>query len=222
MRETWYRDPRLGLALAALTALAVGIAAGTAGEPLWRVLLLAMAGFALIGWGWFAIQGIGWLWRRPDRREILQALTLQQAQQTFNQAAWDRFDRDATMLRMLLAERALIPIEAELVRHAMAVERFDAVAEALPGFSRSAAYWYDIASQGHAGLPHATPAPGTAALEEAAADLPATPLSEDDRRAALHYLAVRKRLTADRALVERERRAALRKLAAPPPSIPLE
>lgn len=222
MRETWYRDPRVGLALATIAALAVGIAAASTAEPLWRVLLLAMAGFALIGWGWFAIQGIGWLWRRPDRREVLQALTLQEAQHGFNQSAWARFNRDATMLRMLLAERALIPIEAELVRHAMEVERFDAVAEALPGFSRSAAYWYDIASQGHAGLPHATPAPSAAALEEAVADLPATPLSEEDRRAALHYLAVRKRLTADRAVVERERRAALRKLAAPPPALPVE
>lgn len=222
MRETWYRDPRLGLAAATIAALVVGFAAGSTAEPLWRVLLLALAGFALVGWGWFAIQGVGWLWRRPDRREILQALTLHEAQQTFNQAAWGRFDRDATMLRMLLAERALIPIEAELVRHAMAVEQFDAVAQALPGFSRSAAYWYDIASQGHSGLPHATPAPSATALEEAVADLPATPLSEEDRRAALHYLAVRKRLTADRALVERERRAALRKLAAPPPSIPVE
>ncbi len=222
MRETWYRDPRLGLAAAVLAAVMVGIAAGSAGLPGWRILLLALAGFALVAWGWFAVQGIAWLWRQPDRADVLRALTLQRSQHAFNHAAWSRFDRDAAMLRMLLAERALIPIEAELVRHAMAVEQFDAVAETLPGFSQAAAHWYDIASQGHGGLPPATPVPTPAALEEAAQQVPATLTSEEDRRAALHYLAVRKRLAADRAAVERERTAALRKLAAPPPSPPVE
>ncbi len=139
MRDTWYRDPRLGLAAGAVAALVVGIAAGSAGQPGWRTLLLALAGFALVAWGWFAIQGIGWLWQRPDRGEVLRALTLQRSQHGFNHAAWARFDRDAAMLRMLLAERALLPIEAELVRHAMAVERFDAVAATLPDFSQAAA-----------------------------------------------------------------------------------
>jgi len=222
LRDTWYRDPRLGLAAGAVAALVVGIAAGSAGQPGWRVLLLALAGFALVAWGWFAIQGIGWLWQRPDRGEVLRALTLQRSQHGFNHAAWARFDRDAAMLRMLLAERALLPIEAELVRHAMAVERFDAVAATLPDFSQAAAHWYDIASQGHAGLPPATPVPTSAALDEAAQQLPAAALSDEDRRAALHYLAVRKRLAADRAAVERERTAALRKLAAPPPAPPVE
>ncbi len=222
MRETWYRDPRVGLAAAALAGVAVGIAAGTAGQPGWRILLLALAGFALVAWGCFAVQGIAWLWRQPDRADVLRALTLQRSQHAFNHAAWSRFDRDAAMLRMLLAERALIPSEAELVRHAMAVEQFDAVAATLPDFSQAAAHWYDIASQGHSGLPPATPVPTPAALEEAAQQLPASLTGEDDRRAALHYLAVRKRLAADRAAVERERTAALRKLAAPPPGVPVE
>jgi hypothetical protein len=64
--------------------------------------------------------------------------------------------------------------------------------------------------------------PTSAALDEAAQQLPASALSDEDRRAALHYLAVRKRLAADRAAVERERTAALRKLAAPPPAPPVE
>lgn len=222
MRETWYRDPRLGLAAAALAGIVVGIAAGSGGQPGWRAVLLALAGFALVAWGWFAVQGIAWLWRQPDRAEVLRALTLQRSQHAFNHAAWSRFDRDAAMLRMLLAERALIPIEAELVRHAMAVEQFDAVAATLPGFSQAAAHWYDIASQAHAGLPPATPVPTPAALDEAAQQVPATLTQEEDRRAALHYLAVRKRLATDRAAVERERSAALRKLATPPPSPPVE
>ncbi|MGT2514932.1 hypothetical protein ACVOMT_12550 [Sphingomonas panni] len=222
MRATWYRDPRLGLAAAGLAGIVVGIAAGSAGQPGWRTVLLALAGFALVAWGWFAVQGIAWVWRQPDRADVLRALTLQRSQHAFNQAAWSRFDRDAAMLRMLLAERALIPIEAELVRHAMAVERFDAVAATLPDFSQAAAHWYDIASQGHAGLPPATPVPTPAALEEAAQQVPASLTGEEDRRAALHYLAVRKRLAADRAAVERERTAALRKLAAPPPGVPVE
>lgn len=222
LRATWYRDPRLGLAAAGLAGIVVGIAAGSAGQPGWRTVLLALAGFALVAWGWFAVQGIAWVWRQPDRADVLRALTLQRSQHAFNQAAWNRFDRDAAMLRMLLAERALIPIEAELVRHAMAVERFDAVAATLPDFSQAAAHWYDIASQGHAGLPPATPVPTPAALEEAAQQVPASLTGEEDRRAALHYLAVRKRLAADRAAVERERTAALRKLAAPPPGVPVE
>ena len=217
MRETWYRDPRLGLAAAVLAAVVVGIAAGSAGLPGWRILLLALAGFALVAWGWFAVQGIAWLWRQPDRADVLRALTLQRSQHAFNHAAWSRFDRDAAMLRMLLAERALIPIEAELVRHAMAVEQFDAVAETLPGFSQAAAHWYDIASQGHGGLPPATPVP-TPAARRSSSDVSVAGTC----CAALHYLAVRKRLAADRAAVERERTAALRKLAAPPPSPPVE
>ena len=104
----------------------------------------------------------------------------------------------------------------------MAVEQFDAVAATLPGFSQAAAHWYDIASQAHAGLPPATPVPTPAALDEAAQQVPATLTQEEDRRAALHYLAVRKRLATDRAAVERERSAALRKLATPPPSPPVE
>ncbi|MEP9400864.1 hypothetical protein [Sphingomonas sp. VNH70] len=220
MRDGWYRDPRIALIPATLTALAEAVAVAAAGEPVWRVLLLAAAAFALVAWGWFAIQGLGWLWQRPDRREVLRALSLQRSQHGFNQAAWTRFDRDAAMLRMVMAERALTPIEAELVRHAAEVEKFDAVAQALPGFSQAAAHWYDIASQGHAGLPGATPVPTPAALEEAATHLPPRDWREEDRRAALHYLAVRKRLMADRATIERERAAALRKLTAPPPSVP--
>ncbi len=222
MRDRWYRDPRTGLAAAVAAAVVVGIVAGSDDRPAWYTLMLALSGFALVTWGWFAVQGIGWLWRQPDKADVLRALTMQRSQHAFNHAAWSRFDRDAAMLRMLLAERALIPVEAELVRHASAVERFDAVAATLPDFSQAAARWYDIASQGHGGLPPATPAPTQAALDEAEQQLPATPLSEDDRRAALHYLVVRKRLLADRTAVERERTAALRKLATPPPSPPVD
>jgi hypothetical protein len=221
LRDGWYRNPRIALIPAALAAVIEGVAAGMAGEAGWRVLLLALAAFALVAWGWFAIQGMAWLWQRPARSEVLRALSLQRSQHGFNQAAWGRFDRDAAMLRMLLAERALIPIEAELVRHAAEVERFDAPAQALPGFSQAAAHWYDIASQGHAGLPPSTPVPTAAALEEAVEQLPAGPMGEEGRRAALHYLAVRKRLIADRAGVERDRATALRKLGTPPPAPPV-
>ncbi len=220
MRNGWYRDPRIALIPATLSALFEAVAASAAGLPAWRIVLLALAAFALVAWGWFAIQGLGWLWQRADRGEVLRALALQNSQHGFNQAAWARFERDAAMLRLVMAERALIPIEAELVRHAAEVERFEDTAAALPGFSQAAAHWYDIASQGHAGLPNATPVPTPAALEEAAGQLPRRDWTDGDRRAALHYLAVRKRLMADRAAIERERAAALRKLAAPPPSAP--
>lgn len=222
MRDGWYRDPRVGLIPALLTALVEGWAAAAAGLPGWRILLLALAAFALVAWGWFAIQGLGYLWQRPDRREVLRALRLQRSQHGFNHAAWNRFDRDAGLLRQVMAERALLPVEAELLRQAAEVERFERVADVLPGFSRAAAHWYDIASQGHSGLPNATPVPSAAALEEARRELPQREWSEADAQAATHYLAVRKRLLSDRAAVERERTAALRKLSAPPPSGPAE
>ncbi len=222
VREGWYRDLRVGLIPALTSALIEAWAASAAGLPGWRILLLALAAFALVAWGWFAIQGLGYLWQRPDRHEVLRALRLQRSQHGFNQAAWNRFDRDAGLLRQVMAERALVPVEAELLRQAAEVERFERTAEALPAFSRAAAHWYDIASQGHAGLPNATPVPTAAALEEAQRDLPQRDWSEADRQAATHYLAVRKRLLSDRAGVERDRTAALRKLSAPPPSGPAE
>ncbi len=221
MRDGWYRNPRIALIPATLAAVVEAGAATLAGQPGWRVVLLALAAFALVTWAWFALQGLGWLWQRAGRDEVLRALTLQRSQHGFNQAAWARFDRDAAMLRMVMAERMLIPIEAEMVRHAAEVERFEDVAATLPAFSQAAAHWYDIASLGHAGLPGATPAPSPAALKEAAGQLPATPLPDADRQAAIHYLAVRKRLMADRANVERDRAVALRQLAAPPPPPPV-
>ncbi len=222
MRDGWYRDPRIAVALATVAAGIAGSAAAMDGQPVWRIVLLTLAAFALVVWSWFALQGLAWLWQRPGRAEVLRALTLQHSQHGFNQAAWTRFERDAAMLRMLLVERALIPIEAELVRHAATVERYDAPAAALPAFSRAAAHWYDIASQAHAGLPKATPTPTPAALEEAADLVPMRLMAEEDYRAALHYMAVNKRLGVDRAAVERERAVALRKLAAPPPALPAE
>lgn len=221
MREGWYRDPKIGAALAGVAAIVQVAAAVQSGRPAWESVLLTLVAAALAAWTWFALIGLAWLWRRPDRDEVLQALTLQRSQHAFNAAAWQRFERDAAMLRMLMAERALEPIEDRLAQHAHQVERYDRVAEALPAWSLEAARWYDTAAQAHSALPNATPAPSQTALDEAESMLPfGRQLSEEDRRATLHYLVVRKRLYADRAAIQKERSGALRKLAGEMPLPP--
>lgn len=220
MRQGWYRDPRIGAGLAGIAA-AVQAATAIGARPAWDVVLLALVAAALAAWTWFAVVGLGWLWQRPGRDEVLAALSLQRSQHGFNTTAWQRFERDAQMLRMLMAQRALEPIEELLANQAHQVERYDRVAETLPAWSQAAAQWYDTAAQAHPGLPAATPTPSQSALDEAETLLPfGRPLTDEDRRATLYYLAARKRLYADRAVIQKERSGALRKLAAEMPAPP--
>lgn len=153
----------------------------SAPAPVWAVLLVVAALLLIV------LRSELLLARA--RAEIRAARRFRQGQEIYNKASWAQIVRSRRVIRLLLADLSLLPIERDLAERGPALETLRAPAEDLPLWKDAAAQWLAAARNPLPDLPDALAEPTREQLFAARDQVPpGRTLSSADLRAITAYL----------------------------------